>query len=71
MNAFNAGSNNNNYPLTVTATASGLSTDFSTTVEVTDANDAPVFPSITPPVFTEYSPGTTPSPPPMWTPGKR
>ena len=52
--AFDATTNTNDYPLTVTAAASGLSTELSITVSVTDANDAPVFGTITPPAFTEY-----------------
>ena len=56
--AFDAGSNTNSYPLTVTATASGLTGSMSFTVTVTDENEAPVLAAITPSAFTEYSPGT-------------
>ena len=53
------GTNTNDYALTVTAmntvdsVASGA-----IIVRVTDANDAPVFPSFAPPTFTEYMAGT-------------
>ena len=53
-----AAGNTNDYPLTVTATAGGLSTERSVTVRVTDVGEAPVFGAFTPPTFTEYSPGT-------------
>ena len=56
--AFDAGSNTNSYPLTVTATASGLTGSMSFTVTVTDENEAPVLAAIVPAAFTEYSPGT-------------
>ena len=53
--AFDASTNTNDYPLTVTATASGLSSQpFAFTVSVTDTNEAPVLGTITPPAFTEY-----------------
>ena len=52
--AFDATTNTNDYPLTVTASASGLTTDLSITVSVTDTNEAPVLGTITPPAFTEY-----------------
>ena len=56
--AFNAGNNTNDYALTVTATASGLSGSVNIVVRVTDVNEAPVFAAIVPAAFTEYSPGT-------------
>ena len=56
--AFSGGTNNNNFPLTVSATNSANTTTANFTVRVTDANDAPVFPSFVPPAFTEYSAGT-------------
>ena len=57
--AFDATTNTNDYPLTVTATASGLSSQpFAFTVSVTDTNEAPVLATITPPTFTEYSTDT-------------
>ena len=52
--AFDATTNTNDYPLTVTASASGLTTVLSITVSVTDTNEAPVLGTITPPAFTEY-----------------
>ena len=52
--AFDATTNTNDYPLTVTAAASGLTTMLNITVSVTDANEAPVLGTITPPAFTEY-----------------
>ena len=56
--AFNSGNNTNDYALTITATASGLSTEVTITIQVTDVNEAPVVATITPSAFTEYSPGT-------------
>ena len=57
--AFNAGTNTNDYALTVTAMNDfGMAQSGAITVRVTDANDAPVFLSFVPPAFTEYSPGT-------------
>ena len=56
--AFDAGSNTNSYPLTVTATASGLTGSMSFTVTVTDENEAPVLAAIVPAAFTEYMAGT-------------
>ena len=56
--AFNAGTNSNDYALTVTAMNAFGSAMSGVTVRVTDANDAPVFNSFVPPAFTEYSPGT-------------
>ena len=52
-----SGSNINNYPLTVTATASGLTSDLSFLVRVTNVNEPPVLAAITPSAFTEYSEG--------------
>ena len=51
-----SGTNVNNYPLTATATASSLSSEpFSFLVRVSNANEAPVLPVITPPAFEEYT----------------
>ena len=55
--AFNAGSNTNDYALTVAATNSTDTTNESFTVRVTDANDAPVLAAIPTPGFTEYTAG--------------
>ena len=56
--AFNAGSNTNNYALTVAATNSTATTTANVTVRVTDENDLPVLAAFTLPTFTEYSAGT-------------
>ena len=56
--AFNAGSNTNDYALTVAATNSTGTTTANFTVRVTDVNDVPVFDAFTLPTFTEYSAGT-------------
>ena len=56
--AFNAGSNTNNYALTVAATNSTDTTTANVTVRVTDENDLPVLDAFTLPTFTEYSAGT-------------
>ena len=58
--AFDAGTNTNNYALTVTAmNAFGTVMSGAITVTVTDENEAPVLPAITPPTtFTEYTAGT-------------
>ena len=54
-----SGTNQNNFPLTVVATASGLSSaPVSFLVRVTNANEAPVLAAITPPDFTEYTAGS-------------
>ena len=57
--AFNAGSNTNNYALTVAATNSTDTTTANVTVRVTDENDLPVLDAFTLPTFTEYTTGTT------------
>ena len=54
-----SGTNQNNFPLTVVATASGLSSaPVSFLVRVTNANEAPVLDAISLPAFTEYMAGT-------------
>ena len=53
-----AAGNTNDYALTVTATASSLTTELSITVSVTNVNEAPVLAAITPGTFTEYTAGT-------------
>ena len=55
-----SGSNTNNYTIGITARSSaGLTTQSSTiTIQVTDVNEAPLFPGFAPPTFTEYSTGT-------------
>ena len=57
--AFASGTNTNDYALTVTAMNSIDSVmSGAITVRVTDVNEAPVFATITPPTFTEYSTDT-------------
>ena len=54
-----SGTNQNNFPLTVVATASGLSSDtVSFLVRVSNANEAPVLGVILPPAFEEYTAGS-------------
>ena len=52
--------NTNNYTIGITARSSaGLTTQSGTiTIQVTDVNEAPLFPGFAPPTFTEYSTGT-------------
>ena len=54
------GTNTNTYTIGITARSSaGLTTQSGTiTIQVTDVNEAPLFPGFAPPTFTEYSTGT-------------